>query len=246
MAQQVVSLPEIKFSCSIVCIPERYQYARRLKERIPHATIFTDTNKKGSWYAHREAMLDHDPSKTHHVILEEDVSICDNFIATINNIITAVPDRFVSLFNFRGLQKGNIKAKYEGRHFFTRDGSTGQGILFPTPQMMEWIRWSDLHIPFHVPYEDTRLHAYLKTKKSHLYICVPNIIEHLLPSDSTIDSKLNNKHRISPDFIGEYNDGSLIDWSKGLDLVPDKPELHTNHKEFFSKWMGKQPPFNSV
>lgn len=246
MAEQFqhVQTLEPSFTCGIVCSPERVPLALRLKGKIPHAVIHIDTGRKGSWHTHREAMLNCTLNETHHVVLEEDTDVCANFIATVNAIIKAQPNKIISLFNFRSIHKGNDIANKQGRHFFTRDGSTGQGIIFPVKLMKEWISWSDSRIPANVPYEDTRLYAYLKSTRQVLWICVPNIVEHLLPSASLVDSKLNNKNRVSPDFIGTDVSGTEIDWSENIERVPTRAELKTNHNEFFQKWMGKAPPFS--
>jgi GR25 family glycosyltransferase involved in LPS biosynthesis len=221
------------FSCAIVSVPERKNYAANLAKKIPYAKIFTDVQKKGSWYGHKEAMLMYEKGVTHHLVLEEDVTLCTNFTQTVNNIIKTVPDKIISLFNFSYYSKGTNRARKQNRHFFSRDGSTGQAILFPIGKMLSWIRWCDHNIPETVRFEDTRLWTWLTYTNQTLWVCQPNIVDHLCPNNSTLN--FNNKKHISPDFQGVDVDCSTIDWAKNIHLVPDQPEVKIDYSGFWEK-----------
>ncbi len=237
MVDQLSGLSEIepKFSCAIVCTPKRINMARSIKKELPFAKIVVDQTMQGSWPTHRKCCLKYDPNYSHHLVLEEDVKLSPNFIHHVNSIIESVPDdKIISLFHMQAFEKGTQICQKEDRHFFTRNGSTGQAVLFPQHVMLSWLAWCDKNIRPEVPYEDTRLCLWLTYTKQTLWVCFPNLVEHLCPTSSTLGHFFNRENHVSGMFLSEYVDD--IDWTHNINRVPKTAETIIDYRVFKKKW----------
>lgn len=221
----------MNFSSAVVTVPKRLSLARRLATTL-QAEMIVDVVKNGSWWGHREAMLHY--TKPYHLVLEDDVELCCDFIEGVEQICGLFPDHPVSLFNMATFTKLNNRASQLQIPFIGTNGATGQAQLWPIKTLKAFISWCDAHVPNDIPYEDTRLWLWLKQTNTCLYLACPNLVEHILPNASTLGFK--GKNRISADFLGPRS-AKMTDWSKNLELARKTCIKAYDYSSFWKKYM---------
>jgi len=201
----------------IVGVPERRREINNLIaafQGYPYVYPFYDINHKGSWYGHLGAMrtYENESESTHHLVIEDDVEICDNFIPLLQQAITAVPNQVISVYASRAQKDKVAWAKRNNSSWF-RDahGASGQGVLFPVSLLQDFLLWEKINCPFDMPYEDTRLYGWMKERNLYTWNTVPALIEHTQPMQSMLG--FNNKGKVAAWYEREITD---IDFTKGL------------------------------
>ena len=227
MAEQI--LHSVNIGIGIVSVLERYERAKKLRETIGVGSIVVDTNRNGSWFGTKEAWKLCSKEYTHFLVIEEDVLVCKDFYETITNAVSAVPDQLISFFNLRSDKRLNEWAVKNDSHWATLSaGTTGQAVLMPREMVYQFLLWESKYINPKIPYEDTRLWAFMKKFSYKTFVTVPNVCEHGGALTSALG--FNNKGKVSYDFIGENVSGKDIDWTKGI----EKASAHS----FANDWLG--------
>jgi hypothetical protein len=98
-------------SVSIIHAPwvsERAANVQELLKQVPRAVVVADNhnrrgshlvgNRRGCWPMAARAWKSRDPLATHHVVLEDDAQLCDNFLELANQAIKQQPESALSLF----------------------------------------------------------------------------------------------------------------------------------------------------
>lgn len=217
----------MKFSTAVVTIPKRLPLAKTLASQLK-AEIICDVKGNGSWWGHRQAMLKY--RGDYHLVLEDDVSLCKDFIEGLDQIVGLFPDNPVSLFNMATFTSINAHAQKLGINFVGTNGATGQAQLWPVPILKKFIMWCDRNVPELIPFEDTRLWLWLNQTRTSIYLTCPNLVEHLLPDHSSLGFHGKNRH--SADFLG-HRSAALIDWSNNLELAKN---THLNKYDYSTFW----------
>lgn len=220
----------MNFSSAVVSVPKRLPYARQLAKDI-NGKVIVDMVGNGSWWGHKMAMLNY--SKPYHLILEDDVKLCQDFIEGVDLMCGLFPDHPISLFNMLNFAALNRRAQQLDIAFLGTNGATGQAQLWPTHVLKEFILWCDAHVPEHVPYEDTRLWLWLKQTNNKIYLTCPNLVEHLCPNDSTLGFKGNK--RVSADFLGPRS-AKLEDWTKNLERAKKTHVKTYDYSPFWKRY----------
>lgn len=224
------SLERISLHISIVSVLERFHMAKALKEKInlPNTDIVCDVTRSGSWHGTKLAWKTLKPTDTHLLVMEEDAGICNNFYQTVLKIIEARPDHIISLFDTRGFKHINMWAEKNDSHWATLSaGASGVAVLMPAQKVLEFLKFEASMISAEIPYEDTRLWAFMKWYGYKTWVTVPNIVEHNAPMQSSLG--FNSAGKISYDFIGEDKDGLNIDWTLGIEKAENHPFNNDNN-----------------
>jgi hypothetical protein len=213
----------MKYSVGIVTIIERYNMALALNQKIG-GVITIDFNRSGSWPTHLKAMLNFNPEKDYHLVVEDDIELCPDFPEAVDKCCGLFPNNPLSFFNMKYTEKANKDARSKHTHIINANGSTGQAILFPTKIMLAWVTWCNRYIPDTIPYEDNRLWAWSNITNTPIFITEPNLCNHLLPSNSSLG--FNDRRRVSANFDPKTL-GLSINWEQNLDIV------RNNHKPIY-------------
>lgn len=222
----------------IVAVPERRKLVQRIISNVPHNLNqdffpYYDTTHSGSWYGHLGAMNTIPSNATHHLVIEDDVSLCADFMHTLYAAVEANPNNMISIYASRAQSKKVEWAHRNKTAWFVDDcGASGQGVLFPRKLLFEFILWCDRYCPDEMPYEDTRLWGWMYENRLLMWNTVPALIEHTLPMNSSLG--FNNKGKIAADFLGD--DPRTIDFT-----LPSNPHIfkYEGGKKGYTKWTGR-------
>ncbi len=228
---------DYKMSVAIVSVPKRYNLAKRLQQKFSllgiDAKMCVDVKYEGSWWCHRKAMEAIEPDATHHLVIEEDAVLCKNFKELVYQVISVKPNEIISLFASRE-QKAKFAWAYKrGYSWFVNDcGAPGVACIFPKDKLADMLTWCDQTCPFDMPYEDSHLWGWMKTRGLLTWNPVPNLVEHGAPMNSSFG--FNNKGKVSFDFIG--NRDLDIDWSKGSSCDQERVFKYTTGQGTYEQY----------
>jgi hypothetical protein len=203
-----------KLSVAIMAVPSRSENVnkiiRKLGVRVP---VFYDTERRGPWFNARRAWGSVKSGATHHLVLQDDVLLCGNFIKTVEHLCSLRPDQILNLFSLRKIVAEAKDA--ETSWVKATNLILAPAIVMPTPFIPRMLRWQDQNLSSDYLHDDGRIQMWMEYEKRPAYIPAPNIVEH-------IDGKSEMGHhtplpRKSRWFIGENVDGMSVDWSKGFD-----------------------------
>lgn len=198
----------VKLSICIMTHPKRLNYAKSLFNQLSiykdiNVSIVNDINSEGHSFNGFQAWLNYDLNSTHHLVLEDDVQLCNNFIEKVYEIINVNNNELISLFHIKNKQIQLFKEKYN--YCPMNRISWNQAIILPTKlviQMFDFIK-ND----FEYKWTDDFLTAFCKEYQIPMLLTIPNLVQHILPKNSIVGNppKLGNKERISPVFIDDLN-----------------------------------------
>lgn len=175
--------------------------------------ICDDMEKKGIWWNCKQSWGNIPAQSTHHLVLQDDMLPCKNFIPALYEVIRTKPENIVHIFASNMAAKRSLTA---GKHWYTTvDGSWGGSIILPRKHF-GWCEWADGYLQDFSPIcDDTRLDHYAICNQEPIWCVTPSLIEHIGYDKSLIGNQ-PSKWRMSKTYIGE-DDPMDIDWSKGAD-----------------------------
>lgn len=147
--------------------PARAANVRALTAQLPEAAVIEDAGR-GVWDTARRAWLRRGTRRngwpldhtTHHLVLQDDVTLCDGFLDRALDVIAQRPFVPLSLFtsNCRGL--------------------TAQALVLPVAMISSWLAWceeNDARLPAH---DDVRLRAWMKSQGLAMSFARPSLVQH--------------------------------------------------------------------
>ena len=170
-------------------------------------TVIKDDVGRGPWWTAKKCWEEGSVSNaTHHLLLQDDVVICNNFVNGIKSVISSYSNDIISLFH------GPRKAFNGSARWGLSEGVWGQGIVMPVYLVEEFLKWEAKNISKDFPHDDSRVSLFAIKTKRHVKVPFPNLVDH---RDVEIKSVMGHKWirpRISSDFMGERNPEDF-DWS---------------------------------
>lgn len=153
---------------------------------------------------------------THHMVMEDDLTLCEDFIEGVREAISWAPHGPISIYSNRKVieecrRVGSSWARVE-------DGMWGQALILPTEQVTEFIRWDREYLRPDAFAYDTRLVMWSLSTGKGIWCTVPSLVDHAGAASSTIG--YSDARRISRWFIGEDVSALSVDWSKGVEDPP--------------------------
>lgn len=156
-------------SFAIMAHPSRLAHvdvmlSRLAEQGAPHVPVFVGHPTAGAWAAAKPAWASAPTEPTHHVVLQDDISFCENFVRAVRSLAEQHPHNAVSFFAFRrtGLCRG------------------AQAIMLPSDLARDfaswepadaWVRFGRLDCP--------RLDGFLRARGVPLVITDPTLVEHV-------------------------------------------------------------------
>lgn len=155
---------------------------------------------------------------THRVVLQDDLELCNDFIATINKIINVNPEFIFTLFCPRVRYSHAVD---DSPYVIIKGWNTwGQGIVMPVSYVKPMFEFADRELGADFPYDDGIYAWWAKRERIWIATTIPSTIQHLCPSDSTLG--YNNKNKVSKVWRGK--DLSDVNWeSKKIAFSPSMP-----------------------
>jgi len=168
--------------------------------------VMGDMYKRGPWWnAKRCWEFGASQSTTHHMLLQDDIKICKDFVTGVFDLIKVFPNDVMSLFH------GPRKAFDNSRRWgVTNTGPWGQAIIMPNKLITEFLVWQAEHVKPTFKHDDSRLALFLHKTGKRTMVPFPNLVDH-----EELKSVLGNswsQPRISSNFLGETSPHD-IDWS---------------------------------
>lgn len=139
---------------------------------------------------------------THHMVLQDDVILCERFTEACLAVAGAIPHECLSLFY------GPRRGFDGGLRWGVCEGPWGQGIIMPRDLAQGYLDWAAAHLHPDFRSSDARISVYLRAIRRQCFVPFPHLLEHA-DVKSTIG---NRKGRKAGHFIGDV-DPLSIDWT---------------------------------
>ena len=107
--------------------------------------VIEDWKKRGVWHTAKkswEFCLSTDA--THHLVIQDDISLCNDFIHTVKELIKVFPKKIMCLYANRKICE-QAKEK-DIRWIGIADGIWGQACLLPKEETENFLEWDNNHI----------------------------------------------------------------------------------------------------
>jgi hypothetical protein len=193
-------MPTVKLSASVMTHPRRLAAAHQLRDRHPDLDlkVAVDPEPDKGPAPLRTALLAWRmmaEDATHHLVLQDDVVLCEDFRAVVERAVASLPTAPLALFTEWGSRSGHLVrlAALRGVSWvpFIDAFAPAQALVLPQALVhgfLDWCRGSDQG-------DDDALAvaAYLQSMDAPMYIPVCNLVEH-----TTTPSLLGNDLIMGP------------------------------------------------
>lgn len=187
--------------------------ASRLRQQGSEPAVLVDENGEGPWSTCRRAWLSGIESGADHVlVMQDDVRICRDLVASLPAVIAARSDDVVTLFFPR---RAMTAAKQRGISWVRiKRYLWAQATMMPARLAAEMVAWADANDrPEWRRDDDVRMGAFFAHQKRHVWATVPSLVQH---ADNEPELRSLLKHfagqRQSPVFVGEDGSGVGHPW----------------------------------
>lgn len=181
---------------------------KTILEELSDFRVIADWKKEGVWSTAKkgwEFLASTDA--THCLLLQDDVTLCKDFIKSLIKCIEVFPSRIMSLYANRKICE-EAKEK-QIRWIQIADGTWGVGMMFPKELLQTFYTWQKKHLHPTWFHDDMRYQLFCHKTKNYPLCPMPSLVQHILPSNSSLGH--NNKNRIARWF--EANKSYLeYDW----------------------------------
>jgi hypothetical protein len=173
-------------------------------------TIVEDSEGEGCWPTHRRALLAAG-SASHHLVLQDDVGLCRDFIASVAKVIRARPGNLISLYTNT---TAVFRARARREAWIEKAGICGPAMIWPKDLIREFLDWQEAHIDRAFAWDTVRVSMWLIKTSKKAFATVPSLTQHLGCGLSTLG--LNGRSKVAAWYIGADRSALGIDWSQGL------------------------------
>lgn len=175
---------------------------------------------------------------THHLVLEDDIALCSDFLEGVKVALAAAPDCPVSFYANRltideARATGGSWARIDDQM-----GSGAQALAMPTSLVRDFLQWDRANLRPEAFAYGSRLVIWSLYNRVPVLCTVPSLVEHVGAGESTIG--YSNRKRVARWFIGESQSALSVDWSKGVENPPKASVKSVSWPGFRQFW--KQPP----
>jgi hypothetical protein len=222
--------------------------------------IIEDEFRDGIWSTAQRAWLAHDLDSTHHIVLQDDFVLANNFNIGVHNLINLYPDKIFSLFQpatpLAATWINNIQNKHNFIEIPEGVVAWGGSVILPTKLIIPMISWANAFCnEKDWGYaDDEKISAFCLQKNHKIYSTIPTLMQHVGYNESVMNHTTND-WRKGPDL--NNLDAATINWSnfnpwtisktemknQSDKLVQDDPSVLTiidNPNHIFDKVFGAQ------
>jgi hypothetical protein len=206
---------------------------KQLRSEDPSVPIrlIEDTQLEGCWPTYRRA-LEAAGDASHHLVLQDDLGLCMDFIQSVKEVIRARPNNIIALYTN---SDSVFRARDRGEAWVEKAGACGPSVIWPKDLIAEFLQWQDTHIDPGFEFDTVRVSMWLIKTSKKAYVTVPSLTQHLGCESSTLG--LNSPTKVAAWYIGADQSALGIDWSRGLsspaaqDSTPIRPEWWDHFRE---------------
>lgn len=212
-------LAKLDFTVAIQHTPDRADRRKWVKsvvkrmraERADIAIdVVEDKKREGCWPTYLRC-LKAVSSASHHLVLQDDVTVCKDFLACVGEIIHVRPRSLISLYTS---SRQVYAARRRGDSWIQDSSVAGLALIWPRELIGEFIRWQEDHIAQAFPGDDLRVSMWLIKTSKPIFATVPSLAQHLGSEASVLG--LNARSKVAACYIGDKRSAIGIDWSQGL------------------------------
>jgi len=109
----------------------------QLREESPEirVDIIKDIRGDGCWPTHRRALLAA-RDVSHHLVLQDDLALCRDFVASVKEVITARPENLIALYaNTNAVHRARAKRE----RWIEKPGLCGPAMVWPKSWIGEFL-----------------------------------------------------------------------------------------------------------
>lgn len=163
----------IKLSISLMAHPDREHYIPYLKKQLGDVPVSWERGR-GIWDTCKRAWLLHDREATHHVVIQDDAIVTDDFIEKAKDVIERYPENTAHIFFIADRAKRYAVLHKDEPGFFTHKIYNEVAICLPTARIMPMLKWCDrLKMD-----TDKSISRYCQRHRIKIYNPMPSLIEH--------------------------------------------------------------------
>lgn len=197
-----------------------FDIVRSLARQGIKASVVKDTNRR-LWDTARRAWLAVDRGATHHLVLQDDVLLCERFVERCTAAIDAAPGNPMAFFTFN---RGAVaKARAQNSSWYA-DDSPGSGLAtcLPASLVYDFLRWEKAHVAWQFKHDDGRLRMWGMATGRKFLVSTASLVQHL--GEKSVQGNRPPIDRSAPWFL---MGNEPIDWSRGADgsVVHSRPDV---------------------
>ncbi len=217
-----VKRSKTKLSVAVMAHPKREDMVGELVQRLDCPVPAVVWDRRGDrWDTGRRAMLSYDIDCTHHLVLQDDILVCQDIIEAFRRIAEVVPDNPVCGYmgRLRPAQDRVVAAVTKAREtrasFITAPILWwGPAVMVPTAYILDMIGYSDEQRD--ILNYDRRLSKYFEHKGIRTWYTWPSLVDHK-DGPSLVPGRVITNHvtsaRVAHEFLGEYRSALSLDWT---------------------------------
>lgn len=232
-----VALANLDFSIAIQHTPGRTDRRKwvesvlnRLRAEQPDlpVQVIEDRKREGCWPTYLRS-LKAACADSHHLVLQDDVTLCKDFVASVREVIRARPTDVISLFtNSRFV----FTARHRREHWIQNSSVPGLAVIWPNELIGEFIEWQNAHIARDCPWDDVRVSMWLIKTLRPAFATVPSLTQHLGYQASLLG--FNSRSKVAAWYVGDHRSALGIDWSQGRrSPARDRMNIHAEWWQYF-------------
>ena len=173
--------------------------------------IVTDYDRSGCWATERRALMAGIGSGTHHLLLEDDVELCRDFLPGVKKLIAANHEVPIALFS---VEPEVAYAAESGRCWLkTPAGAVSIAMVLPSWMIRPLLDWQERYFADASPHTDIRISLFCLERGIPVWVTAPCLVEHAGAKKSLMNH--NRSAWRAGRFIGDLSPLE-IDWAAGV------------------------------
>jgi hypothetical protein len=214
----------VKVSVAIMAHRSRERHIPYLLNKLkPHDVALVWDRHNDRWETGRRSMLNYDPEATHHVVVQDDALVCEDFVEGVTAAVESQPDHPIAFYTGAVRPKFYLvnqlveKAKAERSTWFALEGPWwGVAVCVPVPMIVPMVEYADTRA--NISNYDTRMARYFGSRRIKCLYSVPSLVSHRTGEGepSLVPGRRNSDGRRALWFIGENESALQIEWTSGV------------------------------
>ena len=210
-------------SVRIMAHEKRRGWAEQLSEQVGAPIVWDRHNNV--WDTARRAWLDHDPTATHHLVLQDDVIPCDNLRDVVTAMLVAVPTEPLCLtvidYRLHRARTDYLQAVERGQRWWrSLRAVSALGLVIPVSDIGPMVQAGDRSKN---PHDDLKIRNFYREQKRDVWFPIPSVVQHRPMAENPTLVAGNDRNYTDRSAANFCQDPSGIDWT------PDRPPAPRPH-----------------
>jgi hypothetical protein len=209
-----IQTPEPRLSFTVMAHQKREKWAKRIAKNIGCDITWDRRNDRHD--TGLRAIKAYDPDATHHVVIQDDVILCKNFVAIVNDAVRyAHPYAPIGLYyGAKGSAssahaRAALEADKHNASWIVRKGPIwGPGIIYPVATIPDLLKYFSSSI---VENYDRRVMYYYQSVEQDCWYTYPSLVDHRQQNNPSLSGH-DRGERSARRFMGPQ-EALEVDWS---------------------------------